>query len=390
MQTDTRYDVIIVGAGPAGALLGYYLALSNIKVMILDKKSPPRYKACGGGLTRRAVNALPFDISEVVEDKTCTVHMLYQNRPLHTKTFANPVIEMVMRDRFDAFLIEKALLKGASFQGDTVFKKLFGTPGNLTVETSKGAIRTKMVVGADGVNSKVRKELGLRVNGGYMTALEGELFPKRAMDLERFRGVVHYDFGVIPGGYGWIFPKKNHLSVGVGTFFSTAEGWRKVLKDYLQLKGLTAVDKIKPLKGHLIPVRPKPGNILSNPKGLLVGDAAGIADPLTGEGLFFAFQGAKIASEIIGQALVSDFARMTHYTKAIKNQFQKDLVYADIMSRIIYALPRLGEKILTCHSEELAAKQLAVICGDLTYSRLFKSLILKTMNPAAVLPVLFS
>jgi len=387
INANPKFDVVIVGAGPAGALLGYHLARKSIKVLIIEKKRQPRYKACGGGLTRRAVESLPFDISSVVEQQTHTAHMLFQNKPLFTATFDEPVITMVMRDRFDSFIVEKAVSRGAMIQDRTSFRAVYGNYGNLTVETSKGNIKTKIVAGADGVISRVGKALNLRVQNVLMTAMEGELYPESPFDFERFKGASHYDFGVIPKGYGWVFPKKDHLSVGVGTFSPRIRGWKHYFDAYLKLKGLVSISKIHPFKGHLIPVRPKKNNTLSCPEGLLVGDAAGFADPLTGEGLFFAIHGAKIASQTIFNSLDSGLQTMAGYTKSMNNEFFKDLACAGYMAHMIYSFPTLGRKILLTHSEDLAARQLAVVCGQTSYASVFRSLLLKMMNPVTFLSV---
>jgi len=222
-----------------------------------------------------------------------------------------------------------------------------------------------------------------------MTAIEGEIYPEDPADIDRFKGSVHYDFGVIPKGYGWVFPKKTHLSIGVGTFSPKLKNWKQSLNSYLTLKNLSSYKKLKPLKGHLIPFRPKRNNIVSCSKGLLVGDASGFADPLTGEGLYYAIQGAKIASEAIVKGFESEFEQINRYTKSIKKQFQKDLICAGRMAHMIYTFPNLGRRILNVHADDLALKQLAVICGELTYSKLFRELLFQMTNPLKIFPVIF-
>ena len=137
------------------------LVISNQKVeLIIEKKKLPRYKPCGGGVTRRASNILPFDFNHVVEDYSLTAKILLNNKEVFSKAFDSPVVSMVMRDKFDIFLINKAKEQGV-VKYKTKFLSIDGDPGRLTVKTSKGYYKTNIIVGADGVLSKVAKELKL-------------------------------------------------------------------------------------------------------------------------------------------------------------------------------------------------------------------------------------
>ena len=385
-----EYDVIVAGAGPAGALTAYYLAANRMKVLILEKERLPRYKACGGGITPRALEALPFDISPVVAQEVSKTLMLYNNRPIFSHSSKSSLFTMVMRDRFDHFLVEQALASGASLQEGTRFESVCGPAGNLRVTTSKGELTTKLLVGADGVNGRVAKALGLTVSTRYMTAMEGELYPGTSLDLERFQGTLHYDFGVIPKGYGWVFPKGDHLSVGVGTFSKKATGINRAFESYLSLKGLSHARKIDPLKGHLIPALSKNAGPVSCDRGLVVGDAAGYGDPLTGEGLFYAFSGAKMAADTLVEAMGTDPSQpMATFDAKLKKAFFRELTAAHATAWVLYSLPGLSKRLLGAQGRNLGKSQLEVVAGRLSYTKLFARLLLRMMNPARVLSVLF-
>jgi len=208
------YDIAIVGSGPAGSLLAYELARAGRQVLLLEKKQLPRYKACGGGLTRRAMALIPFDIDPLVEDRAYTTRLRVHYQTVFEQTSETAAVHLVMRDHLDHFLARQAAAAGAVLQDQSRFLALTGLPGNLRIHTSRGDFRSRIIVGADGVHSRVARALNLPVRYRTMPALEAELTPDPAT-LNRFAGSVHFDFGVIPGGYAWLFPKGKGVSAGI-------------------------------------------------------------------------------------------------------------------------------------------------------------------------------
>ncbi|MFZ5569371.1 MAG: geranylgeranyl reductase family protein [Thermodesulfobacteriota bacterium] len=369
------YDAVIVGAGPAGSLTAYHLARNGLRVVILEKKKLPRYKPCGGGLTARALSSLPFGIETVIEDYTRQPNLLYRNRLVFRQDLDRPAIAMVMRDRFDAYLAAKAVEAGAEVRDATAFRAVSGGAGKLSVRTDRGDWKTRIIVGADGVHSRVGRQLGLCPEYRTMTAVEGECYYGKADLPVRYRGAVHFDFGVLPKGYGWVFPKQNHLSIGVVTLGRHRQSLFQDFHAYLELKGLSAGVRVHPLRGHLIPFAPRGGNLYADRRGLLVGDAAGFTDPLTGEGIYYAVRGAAIAAEHIRKALDNGYDQLPSYTSAIQQAFAPDLIRAERMSRFIYHCPKMT-KILLHHKGDIIGRcQLDIITGRKTYRQLFRQIL---------------
>lgn len=373
-SSQKTYDVVIVGAGPAGSVLGYMLAGKGIDVLIIEKQKLPRYKACGGGLTAKAIEILPFDISGVIEAYTYSAEICINDSPVFYKTLPCPAISMVMRDRFDHFLAEKAVAQGASLMDGTAFNSLSGIPGNLVIETTKGTFNTRLLVGADGVNSRTSESLGLRIRRKTMIALEGEVYFKTIDALNSFRQKICFDFGVIPKGYGWIFPKADHLSVGVLTTLKKAGHLKQHFYSYLKTKRLYSDTETRYLKGHRIPYNPDKKNIYANEKGLVVGDATGFTDPVTGEGIYYAIKEALIASDIIHKAVQADITHLNEYTADLNKEFFKEMTCAARFANVLYNCPALSHKILEAHGTKLGEYHLDIISGRKTYGELYKKL----------------
>jgi len=208
------HDVIVVGTGPAGAVLAYLLAKRGLDVLILERETLPRYKTCGGGLTLKAIQNLPFDVNAVLEHKAVGGIVTYAGQQLLKVEIGWPAAWLVMRDRFDHYLVQQAVLAGARLVEGVKVSGVEQRGDRMVVTTTQGELHAQLLAGADGVNSIVARSVGLIPNREVGVALEAELaVPPASLDTQG--AYATFDFGALPGGYGWIFPKRDHLSVGV-------------------------------------------------------------------------------------------------------------------------------------------------------------------------------
>lgn len=294
-----HFDVAIIGSGPSGAMAAYYLAKSGIATVIVEKETLPRYKTCGGGLVFRGRRKLPFDISSVVEREydRMKVYMEGESKVLTTVRDV-PVISMVMRDKFDNFLVEKALEAGATLkQGHKLTSITFGdTP---ILHTSQGDIHSKLVIAADGALSPTAKLAGWEETRKLIPALEYEV-EVCSEDFERLSKEVRFDMDSIPHGYAWSFPKKNHLSLGIASTRRKRIDLKAYYKKYLEKLEIKEVLGEK-AHGFQIPITPRTDGFYRK-NVLLVGDAAGFADPVTAEGISNALWSGELVAEAIIEA----------------------------------------------------------------------------------------
>jgi geranylgeranyl reductase family protein len=299
----TRYDAVVVGAGPAGSTTAYRLAEGGASVLLLDRARFPRDKPCGGGVTLRAAKQLPFGIDPVVEHVVSTAELrLGFGRPVE-RGRGGPLAYMTQRRRLDHFLAEKAAAAGADFRDGVKVTAVETDAGAATVTAGGERYRAQVVVGADGVNGVTARSLGLGGNRTVGVALEGNL-PNEKGDSERFRGRFALELGTIPGGYGWIFPKGDHVNVGVGGWDSEGPRLREHLADLCREHGIR-VDDLEEVRGYRLPCRAH-DSTLARGRGLIVGDAAGLLDPLTGDGMFEAFLSGRFAADAVERLLAGE------------------------------------------------------------------------------------
>ncbi|HSI30478.1 MAG TPA: geranylgeranyl reductase family protein [Miltoncostaeaceae bacterium] len=304
-------DVAVVGAGPAGSTAAYRLAAAGARVVLLDRQRFPRDKPCGGGLTMRGVGLLPFDVSPVVEDRVDRVLLRLRFGQSSEQSFPDPIALMTQRRRLDQFLVERAAEAGADVR-DGVRVRGVEADGAaaMVVDVDGGRLRASVVLGADGANGVCAKALGLGADRAFAIAYEGNL----AVDRESaggHRGRLTLEIGTVPGGYGWIFPKGDHLNVGVGGWAAEGPRLRDHLASLCAEHGI-ALDALTSLRGHRLPMRRSWG-MTARGRAAVVGDAAGLVDPLSGDGMFEAFLSSKLASEAALDVLAGRAAGLEPY-----------------------------------------------------------------------------
>jgi len=332
------YNVIIVGAGPAGTTLAYELARKGIKVLLLEKERLPRYKVCAGGVSVKAANLLGFDISSVVEATIYGVRITYQVGNIGTRLYHQPLAYAVMRDKFDYLLTQKAKEAGATVLDGREVTQIRWHSEGVSVQTSRKTFTARIVVGADGAYSVVAESAGLMRNATLSTALQAEI-PVSPDKLVNWDSIVEIDVGHLQGVYGWVFPKRDHLSIGV----TRVNQAKKLAPYYEQLLASLNLNgsKLPQPKSHLIPFR-KMGMPIQQGKVLLLGDAAGLASPLTGEGIYYAIKSAKLAAPVILRYLEGDASDLQDYGRVVDEQLMPNLNIARKMARFVAAVPRLA------------------------------------------------
>lgn len=325
------WDALVVGAGPAGARAAQRLSAAGASTLLLEKQSLPRYKACGGGVPARTLRLLDdLDISSVSEGHVDTIDVSRFGRRQFRKSSERPLAWMVMRDRFDHFLTDLAAEAGTTVREATPVQSIVKTDGYYEVETPSGAIRAHHILAADGATGPTARWLGIDSAPTRSAAYEVEVAAPRAA-LDYWNQAANVDVGYRPWGYGWVFPKEGKLSVGVVTAPRRGRTIRKQTDRYLSRLGLTDADVLN-VQGHPIRYRRSIGEPVARGRALLLGDAAGLADEFTAEGIAYAVHSANLAADAV---LNSDDPAIA-YTESINQHIQPELDAARTISRLYY------------------------------------------------------
>jgi len=321
------YDTIIVGSGPAGGSAALHLTQEGQRVLVLEKDRLPRYKPCGGGVPKASLDHLPIDFSSAIEQVIHSVRFRFLDQLEVGIDLPDRSIAMVMRDRFDHLLLEYS---SAEIVDQAPVTELYQDETGVKVTTRSGhTYRARYLIGADGANSKVARLSGLRGGRTLGIALEAEVAANDIDLLREYSGTACFILGTPPKGYIWVFPKADHLSVGIGTFEAKAFDLKVTLTEEVSKLGI-------PLNGHIhghrlpIYVRHEP---LHSRHVLLAGDAAGLVDPLLGEGIRHAIDSGKLAAETILTGSPSQ------YTTRVHREIGRDLLWGLRWARVFYRYP---------------------------------------------------
>lgn len=352
------YDAIVVGTGPAGATAAFWLGEAGKRVLVLDKEHLPRYKACGGGMSRSVLESFPFDLSPVVEREIGQVRFRFRDgREVTAGLPGQRPIVMVMRARFDYLILQNA--RADVREGEQMMSLRQDASGVEVATRSGETFRARTLIGADGANSRVARLTGLRRDKRMGMAIEVEV-PVDDGLLEEYADTALFIFGTPPFGYLWAFPKAEHLSVGIGAFEGKGADIKDVLRQEMVKLGIE-VDGAQQ-HGHPLPVylRHEP---LHQGRALLAGDAAGLMDPLMGEGVRHAVDSGRMAAAAV---LADD---LSGYTRRVQREIGTDFLWGLRWARAFYEHP-WGCFELGVRNPRFVKEFVRLLAGQTTYRRM--------------------
>ena len=371
------FDVAIVGCGPAGSSAAFQLARYGMKVAILEKSSMPRYKPCGGGIVYKALSYIPVDISPVIERRCFSVSlgMVSANKNfIIQRDF--PIITMIMRDKFDLILSNAAVdAQVKIFQNCKVRDIKFEKKPILV--TSVGDIKADFIIGADGAVSTVARKSGWRETRDIVPSVNWEIFVQDK-DLDRFDNMARFDFGLFSGGYAWLFPKKDHLSIGLLKTGKKEFVPDALIKRYLEFLGIEKVLHMKRYP-HPIPISPRRDGFVKN-RALLVGDAAGFVDPITGEGISGAILSGRLAAKAIVKGGFDEKRVKEIYESSISGMIISEFRIGRFLSGLTYKYPKIRDFLFRTYGQKLAEA-----LADTAKGRTYRTLVLSPFTPLKII-----
>ncbi|WP_433299962.1 geranylgeranyl reductase family protein [Actinoplanes sp. CA-030573] len=289
------WDVAVVGAGPAGLAAAHAAATAGARTIVLERATHPRYKTCGGGLIGTSL-AIAEPRLDTVPGRDTIDAITFTRGGKRTFTRRSrggrPLLTMVRRDDFDHAWYSSALEAGATIRQNCQVRAIDQADGQVTVTLAGGEqVVASSVIGADGSAGISSRHVGVTFDQQDL-GLEVEL-SATAADRTAWRGRVLLDWGPFPGSYGWVFPKDDELTVGVIMTKGHGAETKQYLHDFVARLGLSGRAVVRD-SGHLTRCR-RPDAPLRRDRVLVAGDAAGLLEPWTREGISYALRSGSWA-----------------------------------------------------------------------------------------------
>jgi geranylgeranyl reductase family protein len=335
------YDVVIVGAGPAGGSAALAAAEAGARTLVLERSSFPRYKTCGGGLIGVTLDVLPDGLDVPVRQEIVAATFSHRGGDVRRLDAGTRILSLTDRADFDDALLARAVAAGAVVRHGVTVSSVAEEDGVVVLATGDGPVRARHVVGADGSASRLGRHVGV-VLDQIDLGLEVEL--DAAGDA--WRGRIHIDWGPIPGSYAWVFPKGDRLTVGVISRKGTPDRTRAYLKAFLREQGLQDA-KVVQESGHLTRCR-APGSPLGRGRVLVCGDAAGLLEPWTREGISYAVRSGALAGRAAARAARGEIPdARAEYTAGIEATLAPEMRAGALFLTAFERHPRTVHRLLT-------------------------------------------
>lgn len=355
-------DVIVAGAGPAGATAARLLAQQGWSVRLLEAQPLPRIKPCGGALTHRAMDLVPPALRDLAQ--THPHRWTFRARGQQTVTLSRhqPYCHVVARPQFDAALADSARQAGAHVQDGHPVTLIVEERDHILVQAGTDRYVARYLIAADGAKGPSGRMLGL-AQVQYGAAIEVEV-PVSDQVYQSWQDRIEIDVSHFPWGYGWVIPRYPLLNIGVGSFRPTRMTLKAAFYRYAEnILGKALPSGAKPL-GHPLPYRSHLPT-LHRARVVWVGDAAGLLDAFSAEGIFSALWSATLAAEVVGEALARK-QELQAYSHRVRREIWSNLEPAVRMGRLFYPLAGFWSRFFIMN-QSLLEDYLDVAQGQKTY-----------------------
>jgi geranylgeranyl reductase family protein len=372
-------NISIVGAGVAGSYAAYLLAKKGEEVILFDHKAPWE-KPCGGGVTWKGIRDFPSLKEDELKPFLITkVKFISPEDNNQLIPMPDPIYTF-SRKTLGSYLLKKAEGAGVHHRKEKVEKAVRKAKVWEIITRHKSYV-SDLLIGADGAQSIVRRMLGIKLNKnrwclGLLALAPGD-----------FGSAIVIKFVAGLNGYIWIFPRKDETSIGICSDLTTAHinEMRDILIQFLQ-KEFNFVDSGLQFKSAIIPVVSEKGlkdNRISGKKWALIGDAAGFADPITGEGIYYALRSAQLLVESYENEGFLD------YSEHLKRDFLPHLITAAQLKKKFYT-PAFMKRMFFWIGNSPSVKRVVpqVMNGGVGYVQLKRKLM--SLSPLALVEALYS
>lgn len=361
------FDCIIVGAGPAGSTAAYHLAKQGRSVLVLEKAALPHNKPCGGGVSPAIAQWLDFDLTPAISMKANKISYTWKMED-RVEVQIDSSMWMVQRDVFDEFLIRQAQKTGAEIRDSTEVTGIEFKNFVWEVKTNSEPVSARYLIAADGAGGPMTKWLGLK---------EPKLYLSASLETNSIKGdSLNFDFGTIKKGFIWSFPKADGYSLSIAAMRGDRpKDLKNILADYATKCGADV--SVSNVREH--PMSLWDGDRkLHSQNALLVGEAASLADPLSGEGIRPAILSGFKAAEAIDRALSGADDALEQYTQTISEEWGTDMVWASRLAAAFYQFTGAAYKagIKLPIATQLMSK---ILCGEMRYADIANRAIKKLM-----------